>query len=148
MRADLQLDLDGASATLTGDGDRLVLATGQPGSLLDSLAGASFPVGAGRADGQSANGRTAVGRVAEALRDAGITLDVRGPRGTVASLGSGVDSAWGRVLAGSRALRPGAPAAVGPLLFQAVRRRPAARAAGIAVATIVGIVVASRARRR
>ena len=143
VRADLRMDLDGASVTLTGDGDRLVLATNRPGALWDALASAPVPIRVG-----SASGPTGVGRVAEALREAGLNLDVRGPRGTVASLGAGVDSALGRVLAGSSALRPGAPAAVAPLLWHAVSQRPAARTAAIALAIAAGLVAVRRALRR
>ena len=144
VRADLRMDLDGASATLTGDGDRLVLATERPGALWDTLASAPFPVGVG-----SVSGPVGVGRLAESLREAGVNLEVRGPRGTVASLGAGVDSALGRALAGSSALRPGALAAVAALVWHAVRQRPAARIAGLTLASIlVGIVFLGRARRR
>jgi hypothetical protein len=67
----------------------------------------------------------------------------------VASLGAGVDSPVGRVLTGSSALHPGAPAVLAPLVWQDLRRRPGARAAaGLALAGIVGIVVAGVARRR
>ena len=143
VRADLMMDLDGASVTLTGDGDRLVLATERPLALWETLARTPLPVGVG-----SVSGPAGAGRVADALRDAGVNLDVRGPRGTVASLGAGVDSALGRVLAGSSALRPGGLAAVAPLMWHAVRHHPAARIAGLALATIVGVVVGRRAHRR
>ena len=143
IRADLRMDLDGASATLTGDGDRLVLATERPGALWDTLASAPVPIGV-----RPASGSAGVGRVAEALRAAGLNLDVRGPRGTVATLGAGVDSVLGRVLAGSSALRPGAPAAVAPLLWHAVRQWPAARIAAIALAIAAGFVAVRRPSRR
>ena len=144
VQADLRMDLDGTSATLTGDGDRLMLATERPVALWDILVSAPLPVGGG-----SVGGPARVGRVAEALREAGVNLDLRGPRGTVASLGAGVDSALGRVLVGSGALGPGAPAAVAPLVWQAVRRGPAARVAALALATsVAGIVLVHRARRR
>ena len=44
VQADLRMDLGGAAATLTGDGDRLVLATERPGALWDTLAGAPLPL--------------------------------------------------------------------------------------------------------
>ena len=143
VQADLTIDLDGTAATLTGDGDRFVLATEKPGALVNSLTGVTLPAGVG-----SVPGPVGVGRIAEALREAGVNLVVRGPRGTVASLGAGVDSALGRALVGSGALRPGAPAAVGPLVWQAVRRRPAARVAGLALAIAAGFVLVRRARSR
>jgi hypothetical protein len=143
VRADVQIAVDGASATLTGDGQRLVFATDEPGIILDSLIGAALPVGIDSLDGPGA-----VGRLAEALRAASVNLDFRGPRGTIASLGAGVDSTLGRVLTGSRSLSPGAPAAVTPLVWQLVRRQPAARAAGIALATLVTWRMLARMQRR
>jgi hypothetical protein len=49
-------------------------------------------------------------------------VEVTGPHGLVATVGAGVDSPLGRVLAGSRRVRLGRPAAVRPLAVAQARR--------------------------
>lgn len=140
--ADLALEVDGVPATLTGSGGRLVLEATDPGALWSSLARAPLPVGVGRVDAARA-----LGRLADGLRDAGIRVEVRGPRGELVALGDGVRSAAGRITTGSSALRPGSPRALGPLVLTDLQRRPAARV--LVLAALGGIVAAVlRSRRR
>lgn len=140
--ADLSVEVDGVPATLTGDGRRLVLETADPGVLWSAVARAQLPAGVGRVDAARA-----LGRLADGLRDAGVRLEVRGPRGELVALGDGVRSAAGRVTTGSSALRPGGPRAIGPLVLTDLQRRPAARV--LALAALTGVVAAVlRARRR
>lgn len=140
--ADLALEVDGVPATLTGSGGRLVLEATDPGALWSSLARAPLPVGVGRVDAARA-----LGRLADGLRDAGIRVEVRGPRGELVALGDGVRSAAGRITTGSSALRPGSPRALGPLVLTDLQHRPAARV--LVLAALGGIVAAVlRSRRR
>lgn len=140
--ADLALEVDGVPATLTGSGGRLVLEATDPGALWSSLARAPLPVGVGRVDAARA-----LGRLADGLRDAGIRVEVRGPRGELVALGDGVRSAAGRIATGSSALRPGSPRALGPLVLTDLQHRPAARV--LVLAALGGIVAAVlRSRRR
>ncbi len=140
--ADLTVDLDGVPATLTGGGGgRLVLASADPGALWAALTRAGLPAGAGRVDAARA-----LGRFADGLREAGVRLEVRGPRGELAVLGAGVDSAAGRLGTGSSALRPGGPGVLGRLLLADLRRRPLARAGAAALLAVAVAVVARRRR--
>ncbi len=140
--ADLAVEVDGVPATLTGDGNRLVLEATDPGALWSAVAHAQLPAGVGRVDAARA-----LGRLADGLRDAGVRLEVRGPRGELVALGDGVRSAAGRVTTGSSALRPGGPRALGPLVLTDLRRRPGARVAAV-TAVVAAVVAALRARRR
>jgi len=79
--------------------------------------------------------------VADLLADEGVVVEMSGPRGRVATIGAGIDSGLGRVLAGSRRVRLGRPAAVGPLAVAQLRRavrdpatvRPALLLGGVAL---------------
>lgn len=86
--ADLQLQVSTATGTttarVTGSGQRLRVESERPELLLAAV---------DRAD---------VGRVADLLADAGITVDVRGPRGSLASIGAGASDRFGQVVTGSR----------------------------------------------
>lgn len=146
VAADLQLEVDGTAATLTGDGDHLVLRSDSPAALWDAISGAALPAGIGRVDGPRA-----VGLVGDALRESGLRLDVDGPHGTLARLGAGVDSRLGRVSTGSRAVQPGSPSALAPLVWhrlrQDVRLQAGAGALALAAAGAVVAVLTRRGRR-
>jgi hypothetical protein len=139
VTADLRLDLDGVPATLTGDGDRLVLETGDPRALWSTITKAGLPAGVGRV-----SAARAVGRLASGLRDAGVSVEIRGPRGPLVSLGDGVRSVAGRVTTGSDALRPGGPGALGPLVLSSLRRPAVLVGALAALAGAVAVAVRRR----
>jgi hypothetical protein len=61
-------------------------------------------------------------RLATQLADEGVTVEIAGPAGRVATVGAGIDSTWGRVAAGSRRVRPGGARATVPLARAQARR--------------------------
>lgn len=79
--------------------------------------------------GSVSTGPALLSSVAEFLAGEGIVVEVSGPGGLVATIGAGIDSAVGRLLAGSRRVRLGRPAAVRPLAVAQLRRSAAARPA-------------------
>lgn len=91
--ADLQLELTtaaGASSTarVSGHGQQVRVQVERPGVLLAVL------------------DRAEVGRAADLLAATGITLDVHGPHGRVATLGAGTSNRVGRVVTGSSRVAP------------------------------------------
>lgn len=117
VTADLDIEVDGLFAHLAGDGRRLVLHSDRPQTMWSALTQASLPDSVG-----DVSGPRAIGRVARAMADAGIHLDVEGPRGVVVSLGEGERSVIGRVVAGSTAVRPRSARSLLPFVGVAVRR--------------------------
>lgn len=138
--ADLSIEVDGTSARLTSEGDRLLLTSSHPERVWAAVVATALPAGVGRVDGPRA-----VGRIADGLADAGLRLEVTGPRGSVVHLGAGVGSGWGRVLAGSAAVGPGKPAALAALAWERV---PRAAAAAALTGTLVLAGAVRAARRR
>ena len=138
MTIDLQVDgtvdlrVDGAAATLTGRGPALELRSDQPATLLDGM-------------GPAAGSIDAIG---SALAEAGLLLIVTGPRGDVATLGSGVHSMLGRLVAGSSRVRLGRPAAVLPLAQARLRRAASSRNLLLGAAIAAGILLARSRRTR
>jgi hypothetical protein len=122
----VDIDVAGIPATLTGSGEALMLRTQGPAAVMDGLG--------------LAGGRLHV--LAAALAEAGLRLVVAGPRGPVATVGAGVSSPVGRLLAGSARVRLGAPAALLPVVRiragRSLRRHPWQLAAG-AVGLAAGI---------
>lgn len=108
--ADLDLDVDGRSVRLAGNGQHLVLTSEDPAHLWDTLVRASLPSGIGQVSGPRA-----VGRAASLLSDNGLTLDIVGPRGTVVRLGADAHSWAGRLITGSEAVQPSSVRAVLPV---------------------------------
>jgi hypothetical protein len=98
---DFSLDT-GSTGRVEGVGSRILVT-------------ADDPVAAFRAAAAPGNGRPALGGLGDVLAAAGLVVEVTGPRGSVATLGDGVDSPVGRLLAGSRHVRPGRLRAVTPL---------------------------------
>ena len=94
-------------------------------------------------------GRTAVGGLADLLAPSGLTMEVTGPRGTIASLGNGVDSRLGKLVAGSRHVRLGSVRTVLPLAAAQIRgQAPSARRVGPLLAAAAVIALMGRAGRR
>lgn len=127
----VDLEVDGAAATLTGHGPVLVLRLDQPGGLIDGL-------------GPATGGLDAVGSV---LADAGLRVVVTGPRGDVATLGAGVHSVLGRLLAGSARVRLDRPAAIRPIARARIQRSVRRHGVLTAAAMVAGALLA-RARHR
>jgi hypothetical protein len=88
VEADLRLEVTSTSGTttarVTGHGQQVRVEAERPEVLLAAVSPAD------------------VGRVADLLAGAGITVAVRGPRGPVASLGAGTSDRFGRAVTGSR----------------------------------------------
>ncbi|MBO1753886.1 hypothetical protein [Allobranchiibius sp. CTAmp26] len=117
VTADLDVEIDGVFSHLAGDGRRLVLHSEHPQSTWSALTQASLPDSIG-----DVRGPRAIGRVARAMADAGVHLDVEGPRGVVVSLGDGERSVIGRVVTGSTAVRPRSARSLLPFVGVAARR--------------------------
>ena len=139
--ADLRLESDGQRAHLVGDGTALVLHTDNPMRFWSEINEAALPPGVGRV-----NGPRALGRAADVLADAGLTVDVTGPDGMLVRLGGATGSPFGRLSTGSSAVQFGSPRLLlSTLTAQLPVRRYAAAAAAIALAA--GIFAALRRRR-
>lgn len=137
--ADLRLDVDGVTASITGHGDDVTVFSETPGRLWAALAEAALPSGVGRVDGPRA-----LGRLANSLDERGVRVHIDGPQGRLVTLGDPRSSFVGRVATGSGHLRLGSPRAVGPIV--AARLRPRY----LAAATFIGLsaVLAAWHRRR
>lgn len=96
--------------------------------------------------GSVSTGPAVLAEVARHLHDQGIVLEVSGPDGLVATVGAGVSSSVGRLLAGSRFVRLGRPAAVRPLAIAELRRRRVPIALAAVGATVLAVLL-RRARR-
>ena len=141
VSADLRIESDGQRAHLVGDGGSLILHTDQPLQFWSSINHAALPSGVGRVSGPRA-----LGRVAGALDDAGITLDVTGPDGVLVRLGDGAGSRLGRLVTGSSAVGFGSVRLLASTLTARlpVRRIAIAALAGLAT---VGVLAVARRRR-
>ncbi len=138
--ADLRIETDGQRAHLVGDGRSLILHTDQPLRFWSSIDHAALPAGVGRV-----NGPRALGRVADALHDAGVTVDVTGPDGVLVRLGDGAGSRLGKLVTGSSAVGFGS---VRLLASTVTARMPVGRiAAALGLAAVFGIVAVVRRRR-
>ncbi|MEP6464512.1 MAG: hypothetical protein ABJC62_14120 [Frankiaceae bacterium] len=73
---------------------------------------------------------------------------VTGPRGDVITLGAGIHSTLGRLLAGSSRARLGRPAAVLPIARARLMRPASGRAVLLGAATVLGVLVARPRRTR
>jgi hypothetical protein len=127
--ADLRLELTSTAGTttarVTGNGHRVRVEAERPEVLLAAVS---------RAD---------VGRAADLLAGAGITVDVRGPHGPVASLGAGTSDRLGRAVTGSRRVAI-APRGAVPLVWAGRRARTSAVV--LLVALAVGTAIGRRLR--
>ena len=125
VEADLAIEVDGKSATLSGNGNTLVLTSAYPEAVWAAAVGAALPAGVG-----GASGPRAIGLVADQLAAAGLTLEVTGPRGRVVRLGDGVHSTLGQIATGSSAVAAGRPGAVAVVLWRGHRRLVASAGLG------------------
>ena len=103
----------------------------------------------GAALGSSTTGPRVLDAVARRLADEGAVLEVTGPDGVVATVGAGVDSPVGRLLAGSRHVRLGRPRAVAPLARARAAQlagQPRGRAA-LAAAALAALLAVRRLLR-
>jgi hypothetical protein len=92
-------------------------------------------------------GTAALPFLADQLSEVGLRVEVIGPKGTVATIGSGASSVVGRVVTGSRAIQPGDTRAVAALRVGQVKRgRRGLILAGVAATVGVGVVVVLRRR--
>lgn len=137
--ADLHIVSDEHRLHLVGDGRSLVLHSGDPRRLAAALRQVPLPAG------PAVSGRRAVGRAANALRDNGIQVVVRGPDGALLHLGDGQGSRLGRLLTGSPAVSFGTPRELAAAAGIPVRAIILAAIASVAVATAM---LAGRAMRR
>ncbi|CAA9352388.1 MAG: hypothetical protein AVDCRST_MAG07-3123 [uncultured Frankineae bacterium] len=126
--------LGSTAGSARGDGPVLRVTTDDPAVAWDAVA-------------QAAPGASALGALADALHDQGLAVEVSGPRGVLATVGAGADSALGRAVTGSRHVRPGRPAALGPLVLARLRSR-ARRRAPLLAALAAGVLLAARRRAR
>jgi len=139
--ADVRVDIEGHRAHLVGDGQSLILHTDQPLHLWSALAHAPLPAGVGRV-----NGPRALGRAADALRAAGLTVDVTGPDGVLVRLG-GAGTSAGRLLTGSSAVGLGSTRVVTSTLNARVPVGRISLAAALVAAMALAVAVIVRRRR-
>ncbi len=146
VRSDLRLEVDGLSATVESDGQRVTIRTGEPGKFLAQAASAAAML-----PGPPVSVRALTRRVSTMLDEAGLVAQVRSDRGTLLEFGRGCDSRLGRLLLGSQNASFGDVGSLVPALASyarasaVVRRRGSYAAAG---ATIALVVTAAGLRRR
>lgn len=92
-----------ATGTVRSEGSRITVETTRPATLVEGFLGRSgLPVGMPRLLGRR-------------LHQAGLAVTLQGPRGVIATIGSGVMNPLGRLLTGSWRVRLGRPSAMAPL---------------------------------
>ena len=85
--------------------------------------------------------------VADQLAAEGLSVEVSGPDGPLATVGAGVDSTVGRLVTGSRRVKLGRPAALRPLAVAQVKRSvPSARTFALALGALAAAFAALRRR--
>jgi len=137
--ADLRMESDGQRVHVVGDGTSLVVHSSDPLRLWSALTSSALPSGVGRV-----NGPRAAGRAADALRDAGLRVDLTGPNGVLVALGNGAGTAAGRALTGSNSVGFGSLRAV---LSTVPAVTPTVKiAAGLAAAAALAAFVLRRTR--
>lgn len=92
-----------STGRVTAQGSRVTVDADDPVAVWDAAVGAST------------TGSAALRQVAGLLHDQGVTVEVTGPSGTVATVGAGVRSGVGRATTGSPHVRLGRLGAVAPL---------------------------------
>lgn len=97
--------------------------------------------------GSVSTGPELLADVAQRLYDEDLVLQVEGPRGRVATVGAGVDDRLGRLLAGSRRVHLGRPAAIRPLAVAELRRKATPRVRAAVAAVVAALVVGAVVRR-
>ena len=136
---DLTFSVEGpggtTEGTVTGDGPVLRVHADDPVAAWDGVLGSV------------STGPAVLSKVADLLHGEGAVLEVSGPAGVVATVGAGVESPLGRVLAGSRHVRLGRPAAVRPLALAQARRTAGGAVRSPLVLVAVAALVAWAVRR-
>jgi len=137
--ADLRMESDGQRVHVVGDGASLIVHSSDPLRLWSAVTSSALPSGVGRV-----NGPRAAGRAANALRDAGLRVDVTGPNGVLVALGNGAGTVAGRALTGSNSVGFGSLRAV---LSTVPAVTPTVKiAAGLAAAAALAAFVLRRTR--
>ncbi len=124
------------AGTVEGRGPRVVVHAEDPVAAWDA------------ALGSVSTGPAVLDTVGRLLSEEGVTVEVTGPRGTVATLGAGIDTRLGKVLAGSRYVRLGSPSAVRPLAVAEARRRAGEARTALVGGIVLLVLAAVVARRR
>ena len=126
------------AGTVRGDGPVLRVRADDPVAAWDGVLGSV------------STGPAVLSSVADLLHDEGAVLEVSGPGGVVATVGAGIESPLGRLLAGSRHVRLGRPAAVRPLAVAQARRTAegAVRSPLVLVAAVALVAWVVRRSRR
>jgi hypothetical protein len=132
LSGELSLQVDGVGVHVHADGADLRIVADDVGAFVARVREAAT------ARSGVAPGRRDLGGLAETLASSGITAHLESRTRPVAVAGAGVDSAAGRLLLGTRRVRPGAAVVV-----IAAGRGRRLLAAG-AVAVVLGVVLARR----
>ena len=106
LSGELSLEVDGAGVQVHADGADVRIVAEDVGAFVTRVREAAT------ARTGVAPGRRDLGGLAEVLAEAGITAHLSSPTRPVAVAGAGVDSAAGRLLLGTRLVRPGAAVVV------------------------------------
>ena len=138
LEGELSFTVDGPQGSTTGtahaDGTVLHVRAEDPVAAWDALAGAAPSAAEG------------VGTLADQLAAEGLSVEVTGPAGRLATVGAGADSALGRAVTGSRHVAPGSPTALRPLVLSQVRQGVRRRRS--LLLTIAAVAVLAARRRR
>lgn len=139
VQGSLAFSVDGpggrAAGTVEGRGPQVTVRADDPVAAWDA------------ALGSVSTGPAVLDTVGRLLSDEGVTVEVVGPRGTIATVGAGVDDRLGKVLAGSRYVRLGKPAAIRPLAVAEARRR-ASETRTLVLGGVLALVLAALLGRR
>ena len=139
LEGTVEFTVDGPLGSTTGrargDGAVLRVSTEDPVVAWDAVAEAAR------------GGASALGRLADALHEQGLAVEVSGPQGVLATVGAGAESVVGRAVTGSRHVRPGRPAALRPLVVAQLRSGARRRGPLLAALTTV-VLLAARRRAR
>jgi hypothetical protein len=137
LEGELSFTVDGPRGATTGtahaDGTVLHVRTEDPLAAWDAVAGAVPSAAVGL--------RT----LADRLAADGLSVELTGPAGVLATIGSGADSALGRAVTGSRHVQPGRTGALRPLVLSWVGRA-AGRRGPLLLAVAAVAVLAVRGR--
>lgn len=145
ISADLRFDIDGNHGTVIGDGHSVVVFSESPLRLLSALRQVELP-----SQLVGLKVRRAVGAAADYLSATGMSVEVRGDRGTLLVLGAGHDSKVGRWLTGSDSVEFGSSVYLASVVAERTGQLVATRKIGVAAAFVafLGVVSAVIWRRR
>jgi hypothetical protein len=140
LEGELSFTVDGpqgsTSGTARADGTVLHVRAEDPVAAWDVVAGAA-PAAAG-----------GLGVLADHLAAEGLSVEVTGPAGRLATVGAGADSALGHAVTGSRHVAPGTPTALRPLVVSQLRQGTRRRSPLLLALTAVVVLAVRRRRRR